>query len=71
MLLDQLQAQMRTLPEAAGWPEMMTVFDHTQDTPHPDWELPLRVCEAVGGDPAHGCSRGCGRRLSPNQHHPG
>jgi geranylgeranyl diphosphate synthase, type I len=52
MLLDQLQAQMRTLPEAAGWPEMISVFDHAQDTPHPDWELPLRVCEAVGGDPA-------------------
>lgn len=37
------------LPEVVDWPELAAVFDRTGESSRPDWELPLRACEAAGG----------------------
>ncbi len=34
------------------WPDMVTVFGRTGDVPHPDWEIPVLVCRAAGGNEA-------------------
>jgi geranylgeranyl pyrophosphate synthase len=42
--------ELLTLPEAAGWPEMATIFRRTGNTPRLDWELPGYASRAIGAD---------------------
>lgn len=50
MNLDDIKTQLESLPAATGWPDLITVFERTEGVPHPDWELPLLTCQAVGGE---------------------
>ncbi len=50
MRREMIRSQIQSLPETAMWPELVTVFDRAGDVPHPDWELPLLTCQAVGGE---------------------
>lgn len=54
MLRDQIQTQLERLPEAVIWPELVTIFQRTEQVPHPDWEIPMLTCTAVGGAAAAG-----------------
>ena len=38
------------LPELAAWPEVASLFVGDGNENHVDWEMPLVVCRAVGGD---------------------
>jgi geranylgeranyl pyrophosphate synthase len=51
MSLEQIVRHVRAIPEAAGLPELYTVFERAKEQPQSDWRLPLVACEAVGGDP--------------------
>lgn len=39
------------LPEVNEWPELYQFFDHMDENKNPDWEIPLKVCRALGGNP--------------------
>jgi geranylgeranyl pyrophosphate synthase len=51
---DDIRRLVQALPEAADWSALGGVFDRAGAAPHPDWELPLRVCAAVGGPESAG-----------------
>lgn len=46
------QIIIQSIPEVKSWPELSQFFDHMGNNKNPDWELPLKVCTALGGDPA-------------------
>ncbi len=41
--------QLNRLPEIQQWPDVAQIFLRTKNTPHPDWEVPVLACMAVGG----------------------
>ncbi|GAB4264602.1 MAG: polyprenyl synthetase family protein [Candidatus Promineifilaceae bacterium] len=41
--------QLNRLPEIQHWPDVAQIFLRTKDIPHPDWEVPVLACIAVGG----------------------
>ena len=40
----------RALPEVDVWPELATLFERATEAPNKDWYIPLRACQAVGGE---------------------
>jgi geranylgeranyl pyrophosphate synthase len=51
MSLEEIVRQVKMIPEAAGLPELYTVFEQAKEQPQSDWRLPLVACQAVGGEP--------------------
>jgi geranylgeranyl diphosphate synthase, type I len=49
--VNAFQAIIQTIPEVSRWPELSQFFDHMGRNKNPDWELPLKVCTALGGNP--------------------
>lgn len=45
----QITNILSALPELQDFPEILTVFEHLDPGPRPDWELPILACLAVGG----------------------
>lgn len=50
MYAQKIQALLNIIPELAEWSEIKSVFSRIGTQPRPDWEIPLIVCEAVGGN---------------------
>ena len=50
MYLENVKAQVLSLPEVAAWPEMATIFERAVDQTSVMWEWPLLACQAVGGE---------------------
>jgi geranylgeranyl diphosphate synthase type I len=50
--LEDVKAQVLSLPEVAAWPEMAGIFERVVSQPFVTWEMPLLACQAVGGEPA-------------------
>ncbi len=46
----KVRSLIQSLPEVAKWPQLSAIFDRLDYTSNPDWEIPLIVSEAVGGD---------------------
>lgn len=44
-----ITAQLARLPEIAAWPDINALFEATPAVAHPDWEIPVLACQAVGG----------------------
>ena len=49
MRQQQITNILSTLPELQDFPEILTVFEHLDPGPRPDWDLPILACMAVGG----------------------
>jgi geranylgeranyl pyrophosphate synthase len=49
MLDARVRSVIESLPETANWPKLASVFKRAGGSPHPDWQLPLLACKAVGG----------------------
>lgn len=49
MEFEFIRAILATLPDLKDWPELAAVFERAGRSPRPDWELPMRAAEAVGG----------------------
>lgn len=43
----------QNLPEVSAWLDLSDVFDRAGGAPHPDWQLPIIVCQAAGGESAY------------------
>jgi geranylgeranyl pyrophosphate synthase len=50
MTIEEVKAQVLTLPEVAAWPDMVRILEQHVDKPHQVWEWPYRACRAVGGE---------------------
>jgi geranylgeranyl pyrophosphate synthase len=50
MNIEEVKAQVLSLPEVVGWPEMVSILEHHIVKPHQVWEWPYRACRAVGGE---------------------
>jgi geranylgeranyl pyrophosphate synthase len=50
MNVEDIKAQVLSLPEVSAWPEMVDVFERSVHRPNQVWEWPWRTCQAVGGD---------------------
>jgi len=48
MYLENVKAQVLSLPEVAAWPEMVGIFERS--VAHVKCEFPLLACQAVGGE---------------------
>lgn len=48
--MKEIEAIIRTIPEVADWPELLAAFSRSREQPHPDWEIPLLVCQALRAD---------------------
>jgi geranylgeranyl pyrophosphate synthase len=56
MNIDEVKAQVLSLPEVAAWPEMTRILEQHVDKPHQVWEWPYLSCRAVGGDESQAAS---------------
>jgi geranylgeranyl pyrophosphate synthase len=50
MDVQEVKAQVFSLPEVKDWPEMAEIFEKHVVRPNQVWEWPYRACRAVGGD---------------------
>ena len=50
MDVEEVKAQVLSLPEVAAWPEMARIFERHVVQPNQVWEWPYRACRAVGGE---------------------
>ena len=46
---DGVKDLVQSLPEVSAWKDLADVFDRTGGAPHPDWQLPIVICQAAGG----------------------
>ncbi len=45
------RAIIQSIPEIQVWPELSQLLDRMDKNKNPDWEIPLKVCEALDGNP--------------------
>ena len=50
MYAQKIHALLNRIPELTEWTEINSVFKRAGNQPHPDWEIPIMTCEAVGGE---------------------